>query len=93
MYPVGSATITVRYERDASDLTADGDSPVIPSQYNRIWIDLAVALAYEDSDNFAAASAIRNRATQRLMQLVQRYETRDRQTSPQRLVREWSLDD
>jgi len=92
-YPVGSATITVRYERDASDLTGDGSSPDIPSQYNRIWLDLAVALAYEDSDNFAAAAQIRNRAQLRLTQLVTRYETRDRQSSPQRLVRTWSIDD
>jgi len=92
-YPVGSATITVRYERDSSDLTSDGSSPDIPSQYNRIWLDLAVALAYEDSDNFAAAAQIRNRAQLRLTQLVTRYETRDRQSSPQRLVRTWSIDD
>ena len=92
-YPVGSATLTVRYERDNTTLSADSDSPDIPSRYNRIWIDLAVALGYEDSDNFAAAAQIRNRAQQRLTKLVERYETRDRQSSPQRLVREWSLDD
>jgi len=92
-YPSGSATFTVRYERDITTLTADGSSPDVPDRYNRVWIDLAVALAYEDSDNFAAASAIRNRANQRLQQLVERYETRDMQTSPQRGVRSLSVDD
>jgi hypothetical protein len=92
-YPVGSATFTVRYERDQTTLSADNDSPDIPTRYARVWIDLAVALAYEDSDNFAAASAIRNRAMQRLTGLVERYETRDMQTSPQRGTRSWSLDD
>jgi len=58
-----------------------------------VWMDLAVALAYEDSDNFAAAAQIRNRATQRLNTLVERYETRDMQSAPQRLVKTWSLDD
>lgn len=92
-YPVGSATFTVRYERDNTTLSGDGDTPDIPSRYNRVWIDLAAALAYEDRDNFPAAAQIRNRATQRLMTLVERYETRDMQSSPQRLVRSWSLDD
>jgi hypothetical protein len=92
-YPVGSVTLTVRYERDNTSLAADGDTPDVPDRYNRVWIDLAVALAYEDSDNFAAASAIRNRANQRLTGLVERYETRDMQTSPQRGTRTLSLDD
>jgi hypothetical protein len=92
-YPVGSATLTVRYERDHTELSGDSSSPDIPSRYNRVWLDLAVALAYEDSDNFAAAAQIRNRAQQRLSKLVERYETRDRQSSPQRKVTAWSLDD
>jgi hypothetical protein len=92
-YPVGTATLTVRYERDNTTLSADGDTPDIPARYNRVWVDLAVALGYEDSDNFAAAAQIRNRATQRLNTLVERYETRDSQSAPQRLVKTWSLDD
>ena len=92
-YPSGSATFTVRYERDITTLSADTDSPDVPDRYNRVWLDLAVALAYEDSDNFAAASAIRNRANQRLTEMVERYETRDMQTSPQRGVRSLSIDD
>ena len=92
-YPSGTATFTVRYERDITTLAADSDSPDIPDRYNRVWLDLAVALAYEDSDNFAAASAIRNRANQRLQEMVERYETRDMQTSPQRGVRTLSIDD
>ena len=93
MYPTGSATLTVRYERDHTELTDSGDTPDIPSRYNRVWLDLAVALAYEDSDNFAAAAQIRARAVQRLNQLVERYETRDMQTAPQRGTTSWSLDD
>ena len=92
-YPTGSLTLTVRYERDNTTLSAPTDSPDIPSRYARVWMDLAVALAYEDSDNFAAAAQIRNRATQRLNTLVERYETRDMQSAPQRLVKTWSLDD
>ena len=92
-YPVGATTLTVRYERDHTQLVDSGDTPDIPSRYNRVWLDLAVALAYEDSDNFSAATQIRARATQRLMQLVERYETRDMQTMPQRGTRSWSLDD
>jgi hypothetical protein len=92
-YPVGSATFTVRYESDSATLSASGDTPTIPSRYNRVWLDFAVALAYEDSDNFAAAAQIRNRANQRLNQMVERYETRDMQSAPQRGTTSWSVDD
>jgi hypothetical protein len=92
-YPVGSATFTVRYESDSSTLSAPGDTPTMPSRYNRVWLDLAVALAYEDSDNFAAAAQIRGRAVQRLNQMVERYETRDMQSAPQRGTSSLSLDD
>lgn len=92
-YPTGSATLTVRYERDITLLAGDADTPDVPDRYNRVWLDLAVALAYEDSDNFAAAAQIRARAVQRLNQLVERYETRDMQTAPQRGTSSWSLDD
>jgi hypothetical protein len=91
--PVGDITLTVRYERDNTALADTGDTPDIPARYNRVWLDLAVALAYEDSDNFSAAAQIRARARQRLDDLVARYETRDMQTSPQRGTRSWSLDD
>jgi len=92
-YPTGSITFTVRYERDITLLAADGDTPDVPDRYNRVWLDLAVALAYEDSDNFAAAAQIRARARQRLDDLVARYETRDMQTAAQRGTHTWSLDD
>jgi hypothetical protein len=92
-YPVGSATFTVRYESDSSTLSAPGDTPTMPSRYNRVWLDLAVALAYEDSDNFAAAAQIRGRAVQRLNQMVERYETRDMQSAPQRGTTSLSIDE
>jgi len=92
-YPVGTATLSVRYLRDSDPLANSGDTPDIPARYAHIWIDLAVARAYEDSDNFAAAAQIRNTAQQRMIGLVARYENRDMQTSPQRIQRSWSLDD
>ena len=92
-YPTGSITLTVRYERDITTLASDGDTPDMPDRYNRVWLDLAVALAYEDSDNFAAATQIRARAKSRLDDLVARYETRDMQTAMQRGTHTWSLDD
>ena len=92
-YPVGTATLTVRYERDITTLSSDADTPDVPNRYNRVWLDYAVALAYEDSDNFAAATQIRARAKTRLDELVARYETRDMQTSMQRGTSSWSLDD
>jgi hypothetical protein len=55
-YPVGAATVTVRYVAESSSLVNPTDSPKIPSRYHAIWIDQAVVYAYEDSDNFAAAT-------------------------------------
>ena len=92
-FPVGTATFSVRYIKNTTDLSADGDTPDIPAQYHRIWIDLAVARAYEDSDNFAASAQIRQLANQRLASIQARYENRDLQSSPQRGYSLSSLDD
>jgi hypothetical protein len=76
--PVGAATVTVRYVAESSSLVNPTDSPKIPSRYHAIWIDQAVVYAYEDSDNFAAATQLQQQVNGRLQQLVERYETRDR---------------
>jgi hypothetical protein len=76
--PTGSATLTVRYVKESSTLSSDGDTPSIPSRYHLLWIDLAVIRAYQDSDNFAAANALKQDAYAELQELVERYETRDR---------------
>ena len=92
-YPVGSVTLTVTYMAEITDLVNAGDTPNIPARYHPLWIDLAVIRAYQDSDNFAAASSLRQDTEQALARLVERYETRDRQTSPVIAIRAGSEDD
>lgn len=92
-WPTGSATLTVQYVAEITELANGGDIPNIPVRYHPLWIDLAVIRAYQDSDNFAAANALRQDTEQALLRLVERYETRNRQTSPTIAIRMGSMDD
>ena len=92
-YPVGSATLTVTYISEITELATSSDTPNIPTRYQPLWIDLAVVRAYQDSDNFAAASSLRQDTEQALARLVERYETRNRQASPVIAIRAGSEDD
>jgi hypothetical protein len=78
VYPVGNATLTVRYIATDAVLSADSDTPNLPDRYSGVWIDLAVVRAYHDSDNFAAAQALDARVRADLQQMLEQYETRNR---------------
>lgn len=91
-YPVGAVTFTVYYVSTSANLTADTDTPKIPVSRHGIWIDLAVVRAYQDRDNFAAANALRQSVQADLQNLVESYETRNRQNSGHVLIRAGSLD-
>ena len=57
-YPVGG-TLSVRYVKTPAELDDDADEPVFPEQYHEIVVLGALRRAYQDSDNFEAAEAIR----------------------------------
>jgi hypothetical protein len=90
--PEGEMTLTVRYTGEGSELVNQGDTPSIPARYHGIWLDLAVAYAYEDSDNFSAARELRTNALGRLQSLVERYETRNRSGAQQMAEVAWHGD-
>jgi hypothetical protein len=92
-YPVGSVSFIVNYVATSSPLTSDSDTPKIPAAYHTTWVDLAVVQAYKDSDNFAAAGALRQAVEGDLQRMVEVYETRNRMNSRQRLVRAGSEDE
>lgn len=92
-YPVGSATLSVRYVAASVPLSGASDTPLIPVAYHNTWIDLAVALAYKDRDNFAASAQLRQMAEADLQRIVERYETRNRMNSSHMLIRAGSEDD
>jgi hypothetical protein len=62
-YPVGTGTLSVRYVKFSPELSADGDTPLIPLRYRSTWIDLAEveALRYgvKDVATAAALEAVR----------------------------------
>lgn len=63
-YPVGG-TLSVRYFKVAADLTGT-DTPLAPSRFHEIIVDLAARRAYQDSDNFEAAQAIQAEADRKI---------------------------
>ena len=81
VWPVGDATLTVAYYATDSTISADSDTPRMPARYHGTWIDLAVVRAYHDSDNFAAAQALRQQIAADLQSMIVQYETRNRMNS------------
>lgn len=57
-YPVGAASLSVRYIKFSPELSADGDAPLIPARYRQTWVDLAEvdALRYGVKDASSASS-------------------------------------
>lgn len=68
-YPAGG-TLTVRYWRRAVKLVNDGDLSIVPDDYSDVLVDMAVRRAYIDSDNFAAASALKADVDERVGQMM-----------------------
>lgn len=93
VWPVGTATLRVRYAASSATLSSDTDTPSIPTRYHQIWVDLAVVYAYRNSDNFTAAQQLRQIVNQDLQTLVERYETRNRQNSQVMAMRVGSEDE
>lgn len=79
VWPVATDAIEVFYTRESPELSDALDVPLIPVRYHPVWIDLAVIQAYKDSDNFTAAGALQGDVNQRMYQVIERYETRNRQ--------------
>jgi hypothetical protein len=86
-WPGDGAVVSAVYLADTPALVNPGDTPLIPARYHSLWIDLAVCEAYKDSDNFAAAQALRADVNVRMYDVIARYEVRNRQHSPMMSVR------
>jgi hypothetical protein len=93
VWPVASGQVGVIYQRESPELASSTSEPLIPARYQPLWIDLAVVEAYKDSDNFTAASALLQTVNARLVDLVARYEVRNRQHSRLNSMRLPSEDD
>jgi hypothetical protein len=93
VWPGDGAGVNVYYTRDSPALVLPADTPLIPARYHPLWIDYAVVEAYKDSDNYAAAQALRADIGYRLQDVIGRYETRNRQHSSFMTVRDFHEDD
>jgi len=86
VYPENTTNdLQVRYFRFSPELSGT-DTPLIPTRYHNLWVDLAMVNVYEDSDDAQAAAALRADCQQRLGQLVVHYETRNRQNQPEQQI-------
>jgi hypothetical protein len=80
-WPGDGAVLSGVCLQDSPALSLPTDTPLIPSRYHGLWIDFAVVEAYKDSDNYAAAQALRADIYGRLPDIIGRYEVRNRQHS------------
>lgn len=59
VWPRDTAKLVVRYVKQATDMSADTDLPMIPATYQDLIIDGAVIRLYKNRDNFEAAQFVR----------------------------------
>ena len=70
-WPVSDKEITVRFLMVPPPLESDSDASLIPDRYKILVSYIAERLAYEDSDNYEAASQIDNRYKEGLQRMRQ----------------------
>ena len=92
-WPASSAALEARLVVDSPELSADSDTPLIPTRYHPLWIDFAVVEAYKDSDNLVGAQALRADIAMRVQDLILRYEVRNLQHAALNSVHHYSEDD
>lgn len=67
-YPLSSRTLTVRYSKVATDMSATTDTPAMPDRFRMAIVEYAVAQAYRDVSNWEGAA----QATEAGDQIVRR---------------------
>lgn len=73
VYPVSTATITVKHWKVTPDLVAGTDTPVSPTEAHYLIVDLAVRRALMDSDNPDAAAAVQGEVDRQIDALLFQY--------------------
>lgn len=58
VWPLDTRSITVRYLRTPPDLSAAGDTPIVPARYHDLIVDFAVLRALRDRSNYQEADAL-----------------------------------
>lgn len=69
VYPVDTATITVRYLKRPAEL-ADGDTPLVPTEWQNLIVNRAIVDCLRDDDEFDEARALRADGEEELREMV-----------------------
>lgn len=93
VWPGDGSPVAGAYLADSPPLANPTDTPLIPARYHGLWVDYAVCEAYKDSDNFVAAQALRADIGLRMLDVIGRYEVRNRQHSLLMSLRGFNGDD
>lgn len=72
VYPVASNSLSVRYWKVASDLSADGDTPLMPTRFHTAIVDLAVAAAHRLNSNEGEAQTAQGEAQRKVETMASR---------------------
>lgn len=70
VFPVSGTEISVRHWAVTPDLTTDTDEPESPSRWHRVIVEIAVRMAYQDSDNHDAAAATQTQIDRDVAQML-----------------------
>lgn len=68
-YPVSTVGLSVLYIKSPAELSSDSDSPVLPSRYHMLLVDMACADAYKDSDNLEAWQMLRGDVEEQIREM------------------------
>lgn len=68
-FPMTGEPIGVQYWKITPELSAPTDTPVAPSRYHKIIVDMAVREAYRDSDNHGAAEQLQSQIDRDLVRM------------------------
>ncbi len=65
-YPVGTGTLSIRYWKTPTALSADADEPLLPTRFRALIVDAAEVRAYTDDDEADQANIAQQRFLSRL---------------------------
>jgi hypothetical protein len=69
--PSTTVSLTVYYFKVPAELSASGDTPVVPARFHDLIVDGAVIRAYKDTHDFAGAGALQQHFDRRLQNMAQ----------------------
>lgn len=69
-YPVSTDTVGIQYWKITPTLDST-DEPLAPERYHLLYVDMAVQMAYRDSDNHAQAEALQVEVNRQIFEMIE----------------------